>query len=65
MKPSGRSNYALAMRIYPLHGDYSEPAWLGGGAEAKEAYAKARDEAQVALSLAPISPLHEALGFVL
>ncbi len=40
--------------------------WLGGGVEAKEAYAKARNEAQVALSLAPnLSAAHEALGFVL
>jgi serine/threonine-protein kinase len=40
--------------------------WLGGGAEAKEAYAKARKAAQTALSLAPnLSAAHEALGFVL
>ena len=39
--------------------------WLGG-AEAKEAYAKARKAAQTALSLAPnLSAAHEALGFVL
>jgi serine/threonine-protein kinase len=37
-----------------------------GGAEAKEAYAKARKAAQTALSLAPdLSAAHEALGFVL
>jgi Flp pilus assembly protein TadD len=37
-----------------------------GGAEAKEAYAKARNAAQTALSLAPdLSAAHEALGFVL
>ena len=40
--------------------------WLGGGAEAKEAFAKARDAAQTALSLAPdLSAAHEVLGFVL
>src|SRR6266496_1727001 len=40
--------------------------WLGGGAEAKEAFAKARNAAQTALSLAPdLSAAHEALGFVL
>jgi serine/threonine-protein kinase len=39
--------------------------WLGG-AEAKEAFAKARNAAQTALSLAPdLSAAHEALGFVL
>ena len=39
--------------------------WLGG-AEANEAYAKARNAAQTALSLAPdLSAAHEALGFVL
>src|SRR5437016_10283098 len=40
--------------------------WLGGGAEAKEAFAKARTAAQTALSLAPhLSAAHEALGYVL
>src|SRR5437870_1871854 len=40
--------------------------WLGGGAEAKEAFAKARTAAQTALSLAPhFSAAHEALGYVL
>ena len=40
--------------------------WLGGGAEAKEAFAKARNAAQTALSLAPdLSAAHEALGYVL
>jgi TolB-like protein/Flp pilus assembly protein TadD len=39
--------------------------WLGG-AEANEAYAKARNAAQTALSLAPdLAAAHEALGFVL
>jgi TolB-like protein/Flp pilus assembly protein TadD len=40
--------------------------WLGSGAEAKEAFAKARNAAQTALSLAPdLSAAHEALGYVL
>jgi TolB-like protein/Flp pilus assembly protein TadD len=39
--------------------------WLGG-AEANEAYAKARNAAQTALSLSPnLATAHEALGFVL
>ena len=59
-------NYALAHANLSLAWRLLGAAWLGGGNEAKEAYAKARNEAQVALSLAPnLATEHEALGFVL
>jgi TolB-like protein/Flp pilus assembly protein TadD len=59
-------NYALAHANLSLAWRLLAAAWLGGGNEAKEAYAKARNEAQVALSLAPnLATAHEALGFVL
>jgi TolB-like protein/Flp pilus assembly protein TadD len=59
-------NYALAHANLSLAWRLLGAAWLGGGVEATEAYAKARNEAQVALSLAPnLATAHEALGFVL
>ena len=59
-------NYALAHANLSLAWRQLGATWLGGGVEANEAYAKARNEAQVALSLAPnLSAAHEALGFVL
>ena len=59
-------NYALAHANLSLAWRLHGAAWLGGGVEATEAYAKARNEAQVALSLAPnLATAHEALGFVL
>ena len=59
-------NYALAHANLSLAWRLLAAAWLGGGVEATEAYAKARNEAQVALSLAPnLATAHEALGFVL
>jgi serine/threonine-protein kinase len=59
-------NYALAHANLSLAWRLLGAAWLGGGNEAKEAHAKARNEAQVALSLAPnLATAHEALGFVL
>ena len=59
-------NYALAHANLSLAWRQLGATWLGGGVEANEAYAKARNEAQVALSLAPnLSTAHEALGFVL
>src|SRR5437763_1990433 len=59
-------NYALAHANLSLAWRLLAAAWLGGGVEANEVYAKARNEAQVALSLAPnLSTAHEALGFVL
>ena len=59
-------NYALAHANLSLAWRLLGAAWLGGGNEAKEAHAKARNEAQVALSLAPnLATAHEALGFAL
>ena len=59
-------SYALAHANLSLAWRLLAAAWLGGGVEATEAYAKARNEAQVALSLAPnLATAHEALGFVL
>src|SRR2546430_6878191 len=68
--------YSEAIRLDPryalAHANLSSAwrqlgtTWLGGGAEAKEAFAKARTAAQTALSLAPhLSAAHEALGYVL
>jgi serine/threonine-protein kinase len=58
--------YALAYANLSLAWRQLAATWLGGGAEAKEAFAKARNAAQTALSLAPdLSAAHEALGFVL
>ena len=57
--------YALAYANLSSAWRLLAAGWLGG-AEAKEAYAKARKAAQTALSLAPnLSAAHEALGFVL
>ena len=59
-------NYGLAHANLSLAWRQLGATWLGGGVAANEAYAKARNEAQVALSLAPnLSTAHEALGFVL
>jgi TolB-like protein/Flp pilus assembly protein TadD len=58
--------YALAYANLSFAWRQLGATWLGGGAEAKEAFAKARNAAQTALSLAPdLSAAHEALGFVL
>ena len=67
--------YSEAIRLDPkyalAHANLSRAwrqlaaTWLGAS-EANEAYAKARNEAQVALSIAPnLSDAHEAIGFVL
>jgi TolB-like protein/Flp pilus assembly protein TadD len=57
--------YALAYANLSSAWRLLAAGWLGG-AEGKEAYAKARKAAQTALSLAPdLSAAHEALGFVL
>ena len=57
--------YALAYANLSSAWRLLAAGWLGG-AEAKEAYAKARKAAQTALSLAPdLSAGHEALGFAL
>src|SRR2546429_2514429 len=59
-------NYALAHANLSSAWRQLGTTWLGGGAEAKEAFAKARTAAQTALSLAPhLSAAHEALGYVL
>jgi TolB-like protein/class 3 adenylate cyclase/Flp pilus assembly protein TadD len=58
-------NYALAHANLSSAWRQLGATWLGG-TEANEAYAKGRNEAHVALSLAPnLSAAHEALGFVL
>jgi TolB-like protein len=60
------SRYALAYAQLSAAWRQLAATWLGGGAEANEAYAKARNAAQTALSLAPdLAAAHEALGFVL
>ena len=57
--------YALAYAQLSFAWRQLAATWLGR-AEANEAYAKARDAAQTALSLAPdLAAAHEALGFVL
>jgi TolB-like protein/Flp pilus assembly protein TadD len=57
--------YALAYANLSSAWRLLAAGWLGG-AEANEAYAKARNTAQTALSLAPdLSAAHEAIGFVL
>ncbi len=56
--------YALAYAQLSAAWRQLAATWLGG-AEANEAYAKARNAAQTALSLAPdLAAAHEALGFV-
>ena len=58
--------YALAYT--QLSGAWRQLAatWLVGGADANEGFAKARNAAQTALSLAPdLAAAHEALGFIL
>ena len=58
--------YALAYANLSFAWRQLGATWLGGGAETNEAYAKARNAAQTALSLAPnLATAHEALGFVL
>ena len=57
--------YALAYANLSFAWRQLAATWLGG-AEANEAYAKARNAAQTALSLAPnLAGAHGALGFVL
>jgi TolB-like protein len=57
--------YALAYAQLSAAWRQLAATWLGG-AKANEAYAKARNAAQTALSLAPdLAAAHEALGFVL
>ena len=57
-------HYALAYAKLSLAWRSLGASWLGG-AEANAAYAKARNSAQTALSLAPnLSAAHEALGWV-
>jgi TolB-like protein/Flp pilus assembly protein TadD len=57
--------YALAYAQLSAAWRQLAATWLSG-AEANEAYAKARNAAQTALSLAPtLAAAHEALGFVL
>ena len=57
--------YALAYAQLSAAWRQLAATWLAG-AEANEAYAKARNAAQTALSLAPdLAAAHEALGFVL
>ena len=57
--------YALAYAQVSAAWRQLAATWLAG-AEANEAYAKARNAAQTALSLAPdLAAAHEALGFVL
>jgi len=57
--------YALAYANLSFAWRQLGATWLGG-AEANEAYAKARNAAQTALSLSPnLATAHEALGFVL
>jgi TolB-like protein/Flp pilus assembly protein TadD len=57
--------YALAYANLSFAWRQLAATWLGG-AEAKEAYAKARNAAENALSLAPnLAAAHGALGFVL
>jgi serine/threonine-protein kinase len=58
-------NYALAHANLSSAWRQLGATWLGG-AEANEAYAKARNAAQTAVSLAPnLAAAHEALGFLL
>ena len=58
--------YALAYAQLSAAWRQLAATWLVGGAEANEGYAKARNAAQTALSLAPdLAAAHEALGFVL
>jgi TolB-like protein len=60
------SRYALAYAQLSAAWRQLAATWLGGGAEANEGFAKARNAAQTALSLAPdLAAAHEALGFVL
>ncbi len=57
--------YALAYAQLSAAWRQLAATWLGG-AEANEAYAKARNAAQTALSLSPnLATAHEALGFIL
>ena len=58
--------YALAYANLSLAWRQLGATWLNGGAETTEAYARARNAAQTALSLAPnLATAHEALGLVL
>ena len=57
--------YALAYAQLSVAWRQLAATWLGG-AEANEAYARARNAAQTALTLSPnLATAHEALGFVL
>ena len=66
-KPSGSIRATRSpMRSYPPHGDNSPPPGWWVALKPTKAYAKARNAAQTALSLAPdLAAAHEALGFVL
>ena len=58
--------YALAYAQLSAAWRQLAATWLAGGADANEGYAKARNAAQTALSLAPdLAAAHEALGWVL
>ena len=58
--------YALAYAQLSAAWRQLAATWLGGGGEANEGFAKARNAAQTALSLAPdLAAAHEALGWVL
>jgi TolB-like protein/Tfp pilus assembly protein PilF len=58
--------YALAYAQLSAAWRQLAATWLVGGADANEGFAKARNAAQTALSLAPdLAAAHEALGFVL
>jgi len=58
--------YALAYAQLSAAWRQLAATWLVGGGEANEGFAKARNAAQTALSLAPdLAAAHEALGFVL
>jgi TolB-like protein/Flp pilus assembly protein TadD len=58
--------YALAYAQLSAAWRQLAATWLVGGAEANDGFAKARNAAQTALSLAPdLAAAHEALGWVL
>ena len=58
--------YALAYAQLSAAWRQLAATWLVGGADANEGFAKARNAAQTALSLAPdLAAAHEALGWVL
>ena len=58
--------YALAYAQLSAAWRQLAATWLVGGADANEGFAKARNAAQTAVSLAPdLAAAHEALGFIL